>query len=270
MVQTESAETERKAAEAEFHDRLRGELRDDPRHQSNQKWYSVAAASSHFVIDYLRHRCVGKRVLDYCCGDGEFALLLARAGADVYGIDISPVSIENARAAAEREGLGGAAKFEVMDAEATSFSPGYFDYVHVDGVLHHLELDKAFAELARILKPSGQVICREALKHNLLFRLYRKLTPHLRTAWEVDHILGKEEIGRAKEHFQEVRVLRFFHLLSLAAVPLRSTPLFGPLLRVLEGADGVCLRMPLVKWQAWIAVFLLAKPKRLSAERTSL
>lgn len=60
------------------------------------------------------------------------------------------------------------------------------------------------------------------------------------------------------------------NLVSLAAVPLRNTFLFRPFLRFLEGVDDKLLRLPFIKWQAWIAVFLLAKPKRPSAERTSL
>lgn len=47
----------------------------------------------------------GVRVIDLGCGPGLYANRLATTGASVTGIDISPRSIEHARAAAAREGL---------------------------------------------------------------------------------------------------------------------------------------------------------------------
>ncbi len=258
-----SSSIDRNVAEARFHDELRGERSGGEQYQANDKYYySVGKSSQQFVKGWIGERCKGKKVLDYCCGNGEFTRFLAQAGADAYGIDISPVSVDNARKAAAREGLANCATFEVMNAEATEFPDNYFDYVHIDGVLHHLDLATSYRELARILKADGGVICREALKHNPVFQLYRKLTPHLRTAWEVEHILGKTEIYSASGYFDEVRVLKCFNLLRLASVPLRNTPVFKPVDRILENIDNLILRLPVLKWQAWMAVFLLAKPKR--------
>jgi SAM-dependent methyltransferase len=148
-----------------------------------------------------------------------------------------------------------------MDAEAMTFPDATFDVIVVHGVLHHLDLDRAYAELARVLKPGGHVICTEALRHNPIIQRYRRRTPHLRTAWEVDHILGKPEIERARRYFDDVRVARFFHLATIAAVPLRGTAVFPGVLRLLEAADAVLLRIPGLKWQAWMAVFVLSRPK---------
>jgi hypothetical protein len=36
--------------------------------------------SLYFVENWLTRRCAGKRVLDYCCGAGDYALLIAEAG----------------------------------------------------------------------------------------------------------------------------------------------------------------------------------------------
>jgi|SRR5208282_5743725 len=262
MIENSTSRIDRKVTEAQFHDELRGERSGDERYQSNQKYYdSFGKSSQQFVKAWIGERCQGKKVLDYCCGNGEFTRFLAEQGADACGIDISAVSVDNARKAAERQGLANCA-FEVMDAEATEFPDNYFDYAHVDGVLHHLDLATSYRELARILKPDGAVICREALKHNPVFHLYRKLTPHLRTAWEVDHILGKMEIYSATGYFDEVRVLKCFNLLRVAAMPVRNTPAFKPADWILENVDNLLLRLPVLKWQAWMAVFLLAKPKR--------
>src|SRR5207249_569096 len=105
--------------------------------------------------------------------------------------DMSVVSIANARTMAQQEGLDQTIEFEVMDAEALRCADHSFDVIVVYGALHHLDLEKALHELARVLKPGGTVICTEALRHNPLIHWYRRLTPKLRTRWETDHILGR-------------------------------------------------------------------------------
>ncbi|HEV2175943.1 MAG TPA: class I SAM-dependent methyltransferase [Terriglobia bacterium] len=253
---------DRKLKEQELHDHLRSDLASDPYYTSNKKFYSISRSNNDYVKQWIAARCPGKRVLDYCCGNGQHTFSLAEAGADAYGIDISPASIEIASAESARRGLNDRMQFLVMDAEATEFPGSFFDLVVVSGVLHHLDLDRAYQELARILKPGGEIICTEALRHNPFIHLYRKMTPHLRSAWETRHILGRSEIARARRYFDGVEVARFFHLASLAAIPFRNSATFNPLLHALESVDSVLLRLPVVKWQAWMAVFVLSRPKK--------
>jgi ubiquinone/menaquinone biosynthesis C-methylase UbiE len=253
---------DRKVKEQELHDRLRGDLANDPYYTSNKKFYSISRSNNDYVKQWIGARCRGKRVLDYCCGNGQHTFWPAEAGADAYGIDISSVSIEIAAEEAKRRRLTEHLQFMVMDAEATEFSNGFFDLIVVSGVLHHLDLDKAYRELARILKAGGEIICTEALRHNQFISLYRKLTPQLRSAWETEHILGRREIERACHYFDNVEVVRFFHLADLAAVPFRKSTVFGPLLHALESVDRVLLRLPALRWQAWMAVFVLSRPKQ--------
>jgi len=258
---TESSSDERKGLERELHDHLRGEAAEDPHYNSNKRFYAISHLNVDFVHDWLRKRIRGARVLDYCSGNGDFSVWLAQNGAEAHGVDISPVSVENARTRAEQLGIGEKASFHVMDAEALDFPDDHFDVAVVHGVLHHLDLDRAYRELARVLAPGGAVIATEALKHNPFFMRYRRRTPELRSAWETDHILGRPEIDGAKQYFESVRVLRFFHLTTLAAVPLRDHRWFRPVLGVLNAIDAVLLRLPLLQWQAWMGVFELSKPK---------
>jgi SAM-dependent methyltransferase len=255
------SEEVRKTKERELHDHLRGDLSHDPHYSSNRKYYSISQSNQDFVNQWLAKRCRGKRVLDYCCGNGHYAMWLAELGARAFGIDISPVSVQNAAREASSRGLGERAVFSVMDAESTGFPDGFFDNAVVNGVLHHLDLPRAYAELARVLKPGGAVICTEALRHNVFIHAYRKLTPHLRSEWEVEHILGRDEIELARRYFDQVEVARFFHLADIAAVPFRNLPIFTPTLRTLQAVDDVLLRTPGLQWQAWMAVFILAQPK---------
>src|SRR5437016_3872252 len=120
----------RKTIEAQFHDKLRDPaLQNDPdlhaRLTSNKKWYRIARRSREFTEGYLRRHSPGARALDYACGDGQYALLMAEAGANVTGIDISETSVHNAQREAARRRLQ--ARFQVMDCEQMSFPNQTFD-----------------------------------------------------------------------------------------------------------------------------------------------
>jgi len=254
----------RKQEEAAFHNRLRSEaLREKPAQYryltSNRKYYSIVRKSRDFVNEWLKQRCPGSRALDYCCGNGDSTILMAKNGAESIGIDISDISIENCKRNTIREGLDKNVSFFVMDAENTKFGDDYFDMIICSGVLHHLDTKKAFKELARILKPNGEVICIEPLRYNPLIQLYRKLTLHLRTRWEAEHILTLGDLDIAKKHFEKIEV-RFFHLFTLLAVPLRNSKFFNTILTLLEAADSVAMKLPLVQLMAWQMVFILSKP----------
>ena len=199
-------------------------------------------------------------MLDYCCGDGGVSVFLAKHGADVVGIDISETSIENCRQAAIREGADGNVTFCVMDAEnMVGFDDDFFDIIMCMGVLHHLDLSLAFPELARVLKPDGEILCGEPLAYNPLIQWYRKRTPHLRTEWEAEHILTFRDLDLAQKFFGRVDV-KFFHLATLAAVPFRNSPWFDTLLGLLEALDEVILKWPIVQTQAWRMLFTLSRP----------
>jgi 2-polyprenyl-3-methyl-5-hydroxy-6-metoxy-1,4-benzoquinol methylase len=254
---------QRKIVEAEFHDLLRDPaLQEKPelyaKLTSNRKWYSVARKSQEFAREYLRQHSRGARALDYACGDGNCSFVMAESGADVIGIDISDTSVKNAGREAARRGLS--ARFQVMDCEAMTFPDRSFDLINVNGVLHHMDLSQAYPELARVLKPTGSVLCAEALAHNPVFQTYRKLTPHLRTEFETEHILRRRDILAARKYFNRVE-WHFFHLVSLAAVPLRNSRLFEPALSLLEKVDSALLSVSPIRWWAWQIGFVLSDPK---------
>lgn len=229
-------------------------------HFSNMKFYSISRSSFAYRDTLLFKNIKGAVALDYCCGNGEVAIEMAKRGAlKVVGIDISPVAVENASALAKAAGVDAVCEFKVMDAEHTEFTNGTFDIIHEYGALHHLDLPTAFAELSRILKLGGKLICTEALRHNPLIHWYRKRTPHLRTEWEVEHILGFPEIKSGRSHFASVN-LRTFHLAALAAVPFRKAFFFKSLLSLLDLTDRALLFIPFLDRMAWVAVVEYSRP----------
>ncbi len=233
------------------------------RNFSNMKFYSVTRSSVACRDMLLFKDIAGSIALDYCCGNGEVAVEMAKRGAGkVIGIDISAVAIENARRLAEAQGVGKICEFRVTDAEHTEFPDNTFDIIHEYGALHHLELEAAFSELARILKAGGKLVCTETLRHNPVIHWYRRRTPHLRTAWEVEHILGVEHLNALRKYFGRVEV-KFFHLLVLAAVPLRKTALFQPVRKLLDYIDERLLRHPRIGKYAWMMVIESREPRKL-------
>jgi ubiquinone/menaquinone biosynthesis C-methylase UbiE len=80
-----------------------------------------------------------KRVLDYGCGKGDFALKLLERGARVDGIDIAQTYIDECNEAARAAGYeAGSYCFQVMDAHKLTFEDDSFDFVVGNGILHHL------------------------------------------------------------------------------------------------------------------------------------
>ena len=66
----------RKQKEREFHDKLRSEALECL--SSNKKFYSITRKSRNFVYDWLLKKCKRKRVLDYCCGNGEISIFFSQ------------------------------------------------------------------------------------------------------------------------------------------------------------------------------------------------
>jgi len=97
----------------------------------------------------------GRRVLDVGCGGGLLSESLARAGAEVTGIDLAPGLIEVARLHAAESGLAIDYRITAAD-ELAQKSPGHFEVVTCMEMLEHVPDPAAMtATLARLLAPGG-------------------------------------------------------------------------------------------------------------------
>ena len=248
----------RKMREKAFHDQ---EYADEVRWQAVDKYYSIIEGRARFWEDFLRARCAGKRVLEYGCGQGKYTPRLAEFGGNVTGIDLSETAMANARASARAAGVE--VEFKAMDAEALDFPDQTFDVICGNAILHHLDLDRSFSEVGRTLKPDGVAIFMEPLGHNPLINLKRRMTPTLRTPDE--HPLKMSDFGLARKHFGSVDI-HAYHLLSLAAVPLRRAASFPRLVATLDRLDAALFkRLPFTARYAWYAVALLREPRHVAA-----
>ena len=138
-------------------------------------FYSITQRSKEYYERYLESRSDGKHVLEYGCGQGSHSMFLAHGGAQVTGIDISEVAIEQSKQSARNEQLDEETDFQVMNAESLEFDDDTFDLICGTAILHHLDLEKAFSEVSRTLRPGGSAIFFEPLGHNPFINLFRSL-----------------------------------------------------------------------------------------------
>ncbi|PYJ30786.1 MAG: hypothetical protein DMF24_09380 [Verrucomicrobia bacterium] len=104
-----------------------------------------------------RHLRPGMSVLELGCGTGYFTRELARSGADVVAIDVSPDLLEIAKANSSAPNV----RYEIQNAYALTYPDGVFDSVVGSSVLHHLEIEEAVREIYRVLKPGGTIYLTE-------------------------------------------------------------------------------------------------------------
>lgn len=230
--------------------------------RANAKWYSTTQLSLDYRNAWLAEKVPGKIFLDYACGNGLEAIKAARMGAALsIGIDVSNVSIANAAATAANERLSDKCSFIEGDCEATGLPDASIDAILCSYMLHHLDLNRAYPELCRILKPGGCILACEALDYNPLIKLYRKVTPEMRTEWEKEHILSLKDVRGAKKYFN-VGTIRYWHLFSVLGAFVRGVPtVFNAVMPVLNGIDHVVLSVPGVQLMAWQFSFELYKPR---------
>ena len=225
-----------------------------------RRFYVIGAARERRYRDWVMDAGAGpgRRALELGACLAGAGLDLARSGTDVTAVDISPATVEQARANAAALGLEDRMDLRVMDAEDLDLPDDTFDVVCASAVIHHLDLERAIPEVVRVLRPGGQAVFAEPLGHNPLINRYRRRTPEMRTPDE--HPLTMEDLHMLGRHFGTVEA-EWFHLASLAAVPLAGTAAFGPAVAGLDRLDRALFRVPALRRAAWYVVLRLADPR---------
>ncbi len=179
----------------------------------------------------------GERVLDAATGTGAVAILAARCGADVVGMDLAPVLIDTAQKRAAQEGV--AVLCEVGDAEAMPYEDSSFDVVlSTCGVMFAPDQAAVAAELARVTKPSGRIALACWTPEGGLAQMFGMMRPFLPPppvgagspfAWgneeHVRELLGDAFDLRVEEHDSVLRVAdgeEYWELFSTSYGPTKS------------------------------------------------
>ena len=143
----------------------------------------------------------GKRVLEVGAGIGTDARRLIGAGALYTGINIDRGSAEATARALRTFALPGVSL--QRDARSLDFSAETFDVVYSFGVLQHIpEVERAVAEITRVLAPGGELLVmlynRSSINYRLEIMFLRRLGLHLLSIPGMTGVLARLGLPRAK------------------------------------------------------------------------
>ena len=177
-------------------------------------------------------------LLELGCGTGYFTQEIAKTGANIVAIDISPELLKIAENNVQNKNVS----FKEENAYNMTFEDNRFDYILGSSVLHHLDIKKAISEIYRVLKDGGVIAFTEpnmmnpqiALQKNIPY-LKRKLgdspdeTAFFR--WSITSLLKKQGFKKI-----EIKTFDFLH----PAIPPK-------LINTITAIGQFCEKCPIVK-----------------------
>jgi Methylase involved in ubiquinone/menaquinone biosynthesis len=246
---------ERLEQEKNYHNEIFGE--DNPRDEVIG-FYSIDRQKTDFINELINKYSKNASVLEYGCGVNCSAFSMAELSDNVAGIDISDVAVKKNNEQAAQIGIQDRLKFYVMDAHHLEFSDNCFDFVYGNSILHHLDIEKAYRQISRVLNCEGHAVFCEPLKYNPFIGLFRVLTPRLRTKDE--HPLSSKDLRDAHKYFAKVEI-SYFSLFTLFAIPFKSKKAFKKILNFFEHLDKSVFRhLPFLRKFSWMVVMDLSDP----------
>ena len=165
----------------------------------------------------------GDRALDLCCGTGDIAFALAKAGADVTGLDFSEKMLEVAHARLEKLKPQNV-KFQQGDAQQLPFPDNSFDAVTMGYGLRNLtSWEAGLREMIRVARPGGRIVVLEFGKP--ANALWRKLYfTHLKCSVP---LIGLVFCGRADAYAYILESLKHYPAQVAVAEKMRELQLAG-------------------------------------------
>ena len=146
-------------------------------------------------------------------------------------------------------------EFILDNCEDLSLGSDSFEIVYGTGVLHHLKLNLAIKEIARVLKKNGKIIFVEPLGTNPLINLYRKMTPKSRSKDE--HPFTKKDFVFIKNHFAELKI-RYYGFLTLIFYPFYKNTSTSKFFFILKNLDQILFKFKFFRNFAW-SVLIVGK-----------
>ncbi|MFX0208502.1 MAG: class I SAM-dependent methyltransferase [Candidatus Hodarchaeota archaeon] len=160
-----------------------------------------------FIVSLLpRFKNEGiEKVLDLGFGIGRHAILFAKRGFDIYGIDPSCSGLEFAMKWAEQEGI--TLKLITGDMNLLPFTSDFFDLIIAWNVIYHgtaKVIHKTLSEIMRCLKNDGYLLCTLiSTKHNK-YGLGEEIEKDT-------FVIGKEmEKSHPHHYFNKEEIIRYF------------------------------------------------------------
>ncbi|HJR76996.1 MAG TPA: class I SAM-dependent methyltransferase [Nitrospiraceae bacterium] len=134
----------------------------------------------------------GSRVLDVGCGSGQLALMAAKDGLEVIGVDIATNSIERARVRAQEEGLR--ASFKEADAEALPFEDASVDVVvSLIGAMFAPRPNLVAKELLRVCKRGGTIAMANWTPQGFIGQMFKTISKFIAPSGMPSPVLWGDE-----------------------------------------------------------------------------
>jgi len=124
---------------------------------------SHAQGADLAVVAEFAAATAGDLCLDVATGPGHTAFRIAAEASFAIGADLAPGMVVTARRLAEERGIANTA-FLLADVHGLPFADSSFDLVTCRIAPHHFaDIDAAFREVARVLRPGGRFVVEDSL-----------------------------------------------------------------------------------------------------------
>jgi 2-polyprenyl-3-methyl-5-hydroxy-6-metoxy-1,4-benzoquinol methylase len=170
----------------------------------------------------------GSQLLDVGCGSGQLALIAAKDGIEVTGVDIASNLVSRARARAHAEGLR--VRFEEADAEALPFEDANFDVVvSLIGAMFAPRPDLVAKELLRVCTPGGTIAMANWTAQGFVGQMFKTVTKFIAPSGTPPPVLWgdeatvRERLGRG---LSELRLVRRHYCFSYPFPPSEVVEFF--------------------------------------------
>jgi SAM-dependent methyltransferase len=188
----------------------------------------------------------GMRVLDAACGTGNLAVLAARRGCQVSGLDIATNLLAQARARASRETLS--IEFTEGDAEAMPYEDDSFDaVVSMYGVMFAPRPELIAHELCRVTRPGGLIALANWTPGGFIGKMFAVFARHLPPPAGIPSPLLWGDEAVVRDRFNgAIRYLRLTRRIARMCFPFDPAGTveffrryYGPTQRAFETLDPV-------------------------------
>ncbi|OQW37589.1 MAG: ubiquinone biosynthesis methyltransferase UbiE [Nitrospira sp. SG-bin1] len=134
----------------------------------------------------------GCKLLDVACGSGQLALMAAKDGIEVTGVDIAGNLVERARTRAKAEGL--TAQFEEADAEGLPFDDASFDVVtSLIGAMFAPRPQLVAQELLRVCAPGGTIAMANWTPQGFIGQMFKAVSKFIAPSGMPSPVLWGDE-----------------------------------------------------------------------------
>ena len=185
----------------------------------------------------------GCQLLDVACGSGQLALMAAKDGMEVVGVDIAGNLVERAQARAQAEGLK--VRFQEADAEALPFDEASFDVVvSLIGAMFAPRPQLVAQELLRVCAPGGTIAMANWTPQGFIGQMFKTVSKFIAPSGMPSPVLwGDEPTVRERlgYGFSQLSLTRRQYLFSYPFPPSEVVEFFrlyyGPTNRAFASLD---------------------------------